>query len=342
LSNSAPGATWTADGTATIDNGGIACRSQSHCVLCGTEGTVLYSDLRDHLFGAPGRWSVRQCTNARCALGWVDPQPLPDQIGALYAHYYTHAEVGSPGAEASSTEEDFAPKPSRAKQLLAAVFPWRRVQYRNGLMHLEDLPPGRVLEVGCGSGAFLGAARTAGWAAEGIDFDAAAVAAANHRPGVRARVADIHDGALAAASYDAIVMNNAIEHLPHPQAVFARCAQLLKPGGRLVMTTPNMAALGREVFGGDWRGLEIPRHLYVYTAQALRELAREAGFRRAQAFSPLGGSGIAFMVEHSSEIARKAGRQPPVPNARWMHLKAVATALLGISRGEWVALVAEL
>jgi SAM-dependent methyltransferase len=340
LSNSALGA--APEGTATIHNAGIACRPQSHCVLCGTGGAVLYADLEDHLFGAPGRWSVRQCANPRCALGWVDPQPLSDQIGALYSEYYTHAEAGSPGAEASSTEADFAPRPSRAKQLLAAAFPWRRVQYRNGLMHLEDLPPGRVLEVGCGSGAFLGAARTAGWDAEGIDFDAAAVAAANHRPGVRARIADIHDGALAPASYDAIVMNNAIEHLPDPKAVFARCAQLLKPGGRLVITTPNMAALGLGAFGGDWRGLEIPRHLYLYTGKALRRLAGDAGFRRAQAFSPLGGSGIAFMIEHSSMIARKAGRKAPVPNARRMHLTAVIAALLGIPRSEWVVLVAEL
>ena len=70
------------------NNDGIHAKEARHCLLCGDVGDTLYSGLRDRLFDAPGIWSLMQCP--KCQLVWLNPQPVPDDIGKLYANYFTH------------------------------------------------------------------------------------------------------------------------------------------------------------------------------------------------------------------------------------------------------------
>ncbi len=52
------------------------------------KGVTLYSDLRDCLFRAPGKWGLKQCP--KCQLVWLNPLPIPEDIGNLYLQYFTH------------------------------------------------------------------------------------------------------------------------------------------------------------------------------------------------------------------------------------------------------------
>ena len=241
-----------------IDNAGVACTPRPACIGCGKPGDLLHAGLTDTLFTAPGVWSLRRCV--ACGLGWLDPQPRASEIGKFYAGYWTH-DAADPIAAAPHGSGGLR---RAIKAVLATLLFWRSVTFRGGLMHLQGLAPGRLLDVGCGNGQFLATAAAVGWNATGIDFDEQAVAAARRLPGVRAEVGDLMDQAFPAAAFDAIVLNNVIEHVPDPVATFAECARLLRPGGRLVMITPNLDALGHRAFGPDWRGLEPPRHLHVF------------------------------------------------------------------------------
>jgi 2-polyprenyl-3-methyl-5-hydroxy-6-metoxy-1,4-benzoquinol methylase len=314
-------------------NEGVHCRAQTRCAACDTEGRVIHDQRRDQLFEAPGTWSIRQCTSAACGLAWIDPMPEAGELGKFYASYYTHA-AGEGAAAATAS-------PGLVKSVLATIFPGRRLQFLSSLMHFGDMPPGRLLEVGCGSGHFLAQAAAAGWRVMGIDFDEAAIAAARAIPGADAQVMDIHDPALDDERFDGIAFNNVIEHLPDPARVFARCHALLAPGGRVVMVTPNIDAQCHTAFGAHWRGLEVPRHIYLFSARALRKFAMDAGFRKIQAFSPLNGNQIDLMADASIEIAQKAGATPPHVNRRALKLRNAVTGLLGGTIGEWVVLTAE-
>jgi SAM-dependent methyltransferase len=57
------------------------------------------------------------------------------------------------------------------------------------------------------------------------------------------------------------------------------CQRILRPGGVLVLTTPNSEAFGARLFGRDWLALDPPRHLTVFSGHALRRLIEEQGFR---------------------------------------------------------------
>lgn len=64
----------------------IGVEPEPACYLCGMAGETLYADLDDHLFGVPGKWTFRKCTDTDCGLIWLDPIPTSDDIGKTYEH----------------------------------------------------------------------------------------------------------------------------------------------------------------------------------------------------------------------------------------------------------------
>jgi SAM-dependent methyltransferase len=133
-----------------------------------------------------------------------------------------------------------------------------------------------LLEIGCGAGNQLAALRQAGWDAHGVDFDPAAVATARGR-GLQVDQGDVRDLHYPDASFDAVAMAHVIEHVANPVGLLTEIARLLKPGGRLVLITPNARSLGHLYFKRFWRGLEPPRHLVVFTPRALRRAVERGG-----------------------------------------------------------------
>lgn len=327
--------------TDTIDNAGVICRPQLTCALCGQAGSVVHSGLRDLIFGAQGEWGFRRCPGAACALMWLDPMPLPAETSKFYGTYYTHdAGHTAPVARTARQRRDWK---GVVKKLLAKVLFWRRHAYLPGLFYLEDMKPGKLLEVGCGNGRFLREAAAAGWQPLGIDFDPHAIAAAQTIPGVQASVGDLLSMNLAEGSFDAVVMNNVIEHLPTPASVFAECQRILRPGGRLVMMTPSTRSLGYRTYGQDWRGLEVPRHLHLFSPGTLEGFARAAKFTRVATFSSAGGdTGVEMLVFSQSLRDKRLQRveRRDQPGAMRAIQSEVASILIGRDIGEWAVLVA--
>jgi SAM-dependent methyltransferase len=145
-------------------------------------------------------------------------------------------------------------------------------------MFLKDVPKGRLLEVGCGSGARLAQLAAEGWQVLGQDVDPQSAQHAQSRHGCSVLVGDLRALGFEAASFDCILMNHVLEHLHDPIGTLAECRRLLKPDGRLVAVTPNVASLGMRTFGPHWRGLEAPRHIHLFRPTTLARLAELAGF----------------------------------------------------------------
>lgn len=168
-------------------------------------------------------------------------------------------------------------------------------------MMLGDIAPGRLLDVGCGGGRFLRRMQKRGWQVVGTDFDEQATRKVSGRYGIETHVGDLPHCGLPAASFDAITLSQTIEHLYDPKATLQECLRLLKPGGLLVMTTPNAASIGATEFGASWRGWEAPRHLQLFTVDSLSALAQTVGFEIAEARTCSAGSAVVYRV--SREIS---------------------------------------
>jgi O-antigen biosynthesis protein len=146
--------------------------------------------------------------------------------------------------------------------------------------------PGRVLDVGCSTGYLAERLQERGWTVVGLDMDERSAELAR-RFCSDVLVGDVETMELPfePASFDAIVCGDVIEHLRDPQAFLARLRPLLRPGGRLVLSTPNIANWARRVgllFGRfrytEW-GILDRTHTYFFTRKTLRECLESAGYR---------------------------------------------------------------
>ena len=266
-----------------VSNREISVVAAPRCLLCGAPGALLYDGMSDWLWGVPGEWGFRHC---ECGLAWLDPQPFVAQLPKLYAKYYTHSGTDKPLRLDGIRREVMQCVLARMGYSVQPSTHWlaRFLSHvpsiaRARALEIFDLPPtqaGTLLDVGCGNGKFIRQMRSLGWNARGVDPDPAAVA-----EGLRAGLS-VFQGSIMDLPpdprYDVITLNHVIEHVPDPILLLSECKKRLTPAtGRLMIMTPNLNSLGHRWFGRFWRGLEIPRHLMLFSSTALTKCASLAG-----------------------------------------------------------------
>jgi SAM-dependent methyltransferase len=135
---------------------------------------------------------------------------------------------------------------------------------------------GRILEVGCGVGHFLTAARKVGFETWGTEISSSALTRLQAL-GFDVRRGDLPDLRLPDEHFDAVVLFEVIEHLPDPGRYLQECRRLLRPGGLLLLTTPNFDSLSRRLLGARWRVVD-PEHLVLMTPRGMQALLQRTGF----------------------------------------------------------------
>jgi len=280
---------WPAEGLERV------CR----CPVCdGGQRQLAYANLTDQVFRcAPGKWNLYRCES--CGSAFLDPRPTPASIALAYANYYTHAETAGGGRGAVSwwkqrriaqrnhylnRQFGYALRPAAKTLLPLSNGRRRRFDRFAGFLRFPGTGA-RVLDIGCGNGSFLWQMQTLGWAVCGVEPDPKSAEQAR-KAGLDVREELWPQPPWPEAHFDAITLFHVMEHLHDPVQTLADCWKLLKPGGQIVIATPNYGARGREYFGGDWRGLEIPRHLVLFTDQSLWSAMERCGFAVARPAHP--------------------------------------------------------
>jgi 2-polyprenyl-3-methyl-5-hydroxy-6-metoxy-1,4-benzoquinol methylase len=124
-------------------------------------------------------------------------------------------------------------------------------------------------------------ARDRGWDVEGTELSRAAARAAADR-GITVHVGPLDELSMAPGSFDAAVSLETVEHVPDPAAFLASVSRLLRPGGGLLLTTPNYESLSRRLLGREWLAVS-PDHLCLFTPRALASRVAAAGFAGIEA-----------------------------------------------------------
>jgi len=250
------------------------------CLLCGGTGGILHSEMQDRMCPVPGNWPLRQCANPDCGLCWLDPSPVESDIPLFYANYFTHERSGSKQRFLSRLYSLLYGGYMLVSYIPSALLGLNQARHQIRHMFLNDMKPGKLLDVGCGDGDFLHRMHKLGWSATGIDFDAKAIENAKimYGDGLTFLNTDLSGARFPDNSFDAVTLSHVIEHVPDPVALLAEVRRVLKAGGRLVITTPNIRSFGHEKFQDCWAGLDSPRHLQIFSLPALQQCARKAGF----------------------------------------------------------------
>lgn len=253
-------------------SGTILANPQIICPQCGTNGNLIKTKLKDRLFNAPGEWNLRRCNRADCGLVWIDPMPKPEEIAKAYKIYYTHSESDEYSLQAQGSAFVLKKVYAATTRAIRWMVGIDRDRSRASSMFLEDVPPGRILDVGCGAGSLLSSLRNRGWDVLGSDFDQQAVEYARLVHGLDVRLGGVENFDTSTEAVDVITLSHVIEHVHEPWSFLETWATVLRPGGSIIIRTPNIESIGYRWFGANWRGLEPPRHLQIYTAQSMRRM----------------------------------------------------------------------
>lgn len=137
--------------------------------------------------------------------------------------------------------------------------------------------PGRVFDIGTAGGSFLAAARARGWQVDGCEPNRWLAAWGKQHYGIDIRPGPLTEHELPKAHYDVVTLWDVVEHLPQPSVILERVKDLVKPGGYLILTFPDIGSPSAKLLGRFWPFLSSV-HLYYFTKKTMRKTLKKHGF----------------------------------------------------------------
>ncbi len=231
------------------------------CPICGNPGANHFCSYRERRQQGE-TWEVRQCS--RCGYGWTLPQLSAEQL----ASYYTADYLG----DIEKTLDEFS------NGTLQGTRSWRRETGKAALVERFQ-PQGTILDLGCAGASFLLALDPAKWNRFGVELiDEVVELVCSRSPDLEVLQGDIFSASLPKESFDVITLWHVFEHLHKPEAVLRRIRGLLKPGGWIFVSLPNLDSFQARIFRHNWFAFDdIPRHLHHYSPRSLERLFDQAG-----------------------------------------------------------------
>jgi 2-polyprenyl-3-methyl-5-hydroxy-6-metoxy-1,4-benzoquinol methylase len=251
------------------------------CAICGSDAAPEVFWGRDRLCGLPGEFRVVQCTT--CSLVYLNPRPNRGALRDFYpSQYPSHQPVVSRGSRPQSWARRRAK--AWAVRWYTSGLDFDPGQVRETLGGIEDFPPhfiygffptkpgGRLLDVGCGSGLYLHAFQRLGWEACGVEISAPVAEQARQTLGLRIFTGVLEEARFPDGHFDVVTLLHVLEHLPDPVGTLREVSRILKPEGIVVLAVPNFRSAGALIFRSYWFPLDVPRHLYHFSAHTLWNL----------------------------------------------------------------------
>lgn len=262
------------------------------CTICG-DGAHTDRNLYDDRYGYPGTFTLSSCP--ACGHRRLEATMSEAQIAELYTRYYPRSEL--------DIESWAPPEPS------TGIGAWWRGERADALRWVPSNV--RVLDIGCGFGESLGYHRNRGCDAHGVEADANILRVAQ-RYGLNARHGLFDPRHYAPQSFDVVTLNQVIEHVTEPAKVLDGIRQVLKPGGLLVLSTPNADCWGARLFGDRWIHWHAPYHLQFFSRGSMVRAAKAVGLELERHVTVTPSAWLDYQWAHLVFYPR-----PGVPSAYW-------------------------
>lgn len=214
--------------------------SAARCSVCGGELSRHLDDVIDPV--TRELFAIDQC--GRCGLGHT--RPVPPHASRYYGPRYHGNRRG------------FTDKYCTRRRLRLLS----RVRRQRG---------GALLDVGCGDGAFLGAAQRRGWNVCGTEMNPSTAREAGFTVGET--LADV----AGEAPFDCVTMWHSLEHMVDLTGFLVEVVTMMRPGGALLVAVPDAGGLQARLFGRCWFHLDVPRHVHHFDCGSLEASLRARG-----------------------------------------------------------------
>jgi len=151
--------------------------------------------------------------------------------------------------------------------------------FKTYLENIEKHYPkrGKLLDVGSATGHFLELANKHGWEAKGIEISAYA-SGIGRKKGLQIITGKFETFDLPEKYFDAVTFWDVLEHFEKPETAIRQARKILKPGGILVLNTPDSASLMAKIFGRRWHALVPPNHLHIFNQKNMGRLLAKNNF----------------------------------------------------------------
>ncbi len=231
------------------------------CPICLSEKIAPFLDARDHTVSGK-EFSIWECNS--CRGKFTQGVPAEDKIGAYYSseEYISHSDT----------------RTGMVNSIYHMVRGITLKKKRKLVKKFSSLNSGKILDIGCGTGAFLNEMKQAGWEIMGIEPDA----------GARSNAATLHGIIpsepealfhLEEESFDVITMWHVLEHVHRLHDYLAQLKKIIKPGGVILIAVPNHQSSDARHYRQHWAGYDVPRHLYHFAPESMKRLASKYGFK---------------------------------------------------------------
>jgi 2-polyprenyl-3-methyl-5-hydroxy-6-metoxy-1,4-benzoquinol methylase len=208
-----------------------------------------------------------------CGLGYTFPTPSDELLNNIYSGEYWMRERTV----------------RKESSIVRLVHKFNELRLVATVRHLlRRLTTGAlILEVGCGSGQLAVYLKKKGYNVEVTDISQDILEEIKRLHGIEGYCGSLEEIEFS-HTYDAIIFNNVLEHLPDPVQALKRAEQLLTPRGLVFLEVPNIAGFQFKLFRRFWFPLQIPQHLFHFSPSSLQEIAHQASLGKiwCSTFSP--------------------------------------------------------
>jgi SAM-dependent methyltransferase len=228
------------------------------CPVCASDSTSELDKLWDDRYAYPGRFTKMGC--AGCGHIFLVCGLTARQLGDLYTNYYPRKSLDINKYHAYVEQDGFL---AWINGLGSSAFRW--------------VPVGvRVLDVGCGFGESIGYHAARGCDVYGVEADEN-IRRVIEKFGYKIHVGLFDENIYERDFFDYVTMDQVIEHVTDPITALQGIERILKPGGVVILSTPNANGWGANLFKKRWINWHAPYHLQFFSNHSIRIAAEKAG-----------------------------------------------------------------
>ena len=231
------------------------------CPACGATAIQKVLSSKDYTV-SQRELQIWECS--RCTLRFTQQAPSAEVIGPYYKsdNYISH----------SDTRQGIVNR-------LYHIVRRRTLKTKQSLIEsVSGAKTGWLLDVGAGTGAFLHHMKEQGWQVNGLEPDPAARERAASQYQLNLLPPE-HLWQLPEGSMDIITLWHVLEHVHRLQDYMQQLKKLLKPRGQLLIAVPNYTSRDAAKYGAAWAAYDVPRHLYHFSPEAMKQLIQKHGLR---------------------------------------------------------------
>ncbi|QDK83958.1 class I SAM-dependent methyltransferase [Spirosoma sp. KCTC 42546] len=231
----------------------------TECPVCGSSHFNPFLVCKDYLVSLQN-FTIQECQ--ACGFRLTNPRPDANSIGSYYK------------------SEDYVSHNDEGKGVINMAYRIVRnytLDSKLRLINKLNGRQGRVLDVGCGTGAFLESCKKGGWQIIGMEPDRDARTIAQKK--LEAEIKPNLNALTGTKPVDIITLWHVLEHIPNLNEVIPQLHQLLERKGTLLIAVPNSDSYDAQYFKEFWAAYDVPRHLYHFTPTTIKPLFEKHGFK---------------------------------------------------------------